>query len=195
MSKVAKQFHYQVKSLNTGWARNQISPSTSIHTVSQQVILNFVESLLACVYPSCLPRTHDKLPFKLLSSLMPQPSFFSSILSYIFQLLRGLRIWPLLSGRWHHCHASVPPLPHPKTESQWTWSLSSLCIFSLSQTSQCCAVCCLMSENSYFLFFLVLLLFFSKRQIWYHLLYHAFLKVVVFHNFCCLCMIVRKSSV
>lgn len=76
MSKVAKQFHYQVKSLNTGWARNQISPSTSIHTVSQQVILNFVESLLACVYPSCLPRTHEKLPFKLLSSLMPQPSFF-----------------------------------------------------------------------------------------------------------------------
>lgn len=91
MSKVAKQFHYQVKSLNTGWARNQISPSTSIHTVSQQIILNFVESLLAYVLPSCLPRTYDKFPFKLLSSLMPQPSFFSSILSYIFQLLRGLK--------------------------------------------------------------------------------------------------------
>lgn len=108
MSKVAKQFHYQVKCLNTGWTRNQISPSTSIHTVSQRVILNYVESLLAYVHPSCLPRTHDKFSFKLLFSLMPQPSFFSSILSYIFQLLRGLKIWPLLSVHWHHCHAWVP---------------------------------------------------------------------------------------
>lgn len=81
-------------------------------------LLDFVESLLAFVHSSCqglMLNSH----LNLCLPSCPGIFYFSNIqqLAWIFQLLRGLKVWFPLSVHWHSCHTWVPHFLIPQQKS------------------------------------------------------------------------------
>lgn len=117
-------------------------------------LLDFVESLLAFVHSSCqglMLNSH----LNLCLPSCPGIFYFSNIqeLAWIFQLLRGLKVWFLLSVHWHPCHAWVPHFLIPQQKVSELDHRVHL-VYILSQRSLYCAACCSMSENRCRLFFI-----------------------------------------